>query len=427
MVKQAKDFGLLDFDSKNTTFEVNPAEQMPESAEEAIVLDIIGDDSATLAAGASQKYNKTGSDKIKFLKAYQKLHKAFSLQRKVPLDEKAVFYELMSTMISAGVPLISAVRVYADQASNRYFKKITEAISYQLEKGQSLSEAMAEYKRIFTEAEVGIVESAEATGRLNEALMRLARQAEDALALRGKIRSAMIYPAIVVIFVIGAIYSMLTFVIPQISDLFVQSGLELPFLTRFLISASDFVVNNGFLLLIGLVLAFIIIGVFSRTRSGKYIFHTLYLRIPVLKDFQRAIYQARFARSISNLLNSGVSIVQACEITARSMNNVIYQKKVRLIGKDVSRGIQMAESMQDSPYFSNLLVSMFAVGERTAQLDDLAAKTADYFEAKVSNMASNFSKIIQPFIIAIVGGMVGVVVLSIMLPMTELLGGIEGL
>lgn len=427
MVKQAKDFGLQDFDDKSTTYEVAPNQDAPETAEEAIVLDIIGDNSATLAAGAAQKQSGKMGDKIKFLKAYQKLHNAFSFQRNVPLDEKAVFYELMATMISAGVPLISAVRVYADQATHRYFKKITEAISYQLEKGQSLSEAMAEYKRIFTEAEVGIIEAAEATGRLNEVLMRLARQAEEALALRSKIRSAMIYPAIVVIFVVGAIYAMLNFVIPQISDLFVQSGLKLPFLTKFLIDASDFVVKNGLLLMISTIVAIFLLAAFAKTAPGKQIFHTLYLRLPVLKDFQRAIYQARFARSISNLLNSGVSIVQACNITARSLNNVVYQKKVRLIGQDVSRGIQMAESMQDSPYFSNLMVSMFAVGEKTAQLDELAAKTADYFEAKVSNMANNFSKIIQPFIIAIVGGMVGVVVLAVMLPMTELLGGIDSL
>lgn len=427
MVKQAKDFGLLDFDSKSTTFDVNPSQDSPESAEEAIVLDIIGDDSATLAAGASQIRTKKNPDKVRFVKAYQKLHKAFSIQRKVPLDEKAVFYELMSTMIAAGVPLISAVRVYADQASNRYFKKITEAISYQLEKGQSLSEAMSEYKRIFSEAELGIVQAAEATGRLNEALLRLARQSEDALALQSKIKSALIYPVIVVIFVIGAVYAMLNFVIPQISDLFIQSGLELPFLTRFLISASDFVVNNTILIATFTTAVIFLISAFARTSPGKRIFHTLYLRLPVLKDFQRAIYQARFARSMANLLNSGVSIVQACEITARSLNNVVYQNKVRLIGKDVARGISMAESMQDSPYFANLTVSMFAVGERTAQLDELAAKTADYFEAKVSTMAGNFSKLIQPFIIAIVGAMVGVVVLSIMLPMTELLGGIEGL
>ena len=427
MSKLAKDFGLQDFDDKDVAFNVTETQDAPETEEEAIVLDIIGDDSATLAAGNAHKKSDKKLDRVKFLKAYQKLHAAFSIQRKVPLDEKAIFYELMATMISAGVPLISAVRVYADQATHRYFKKITEAISYQLEKGQSLSEAMTEYKKIFSEAEIGIIEAAEATGRLNEVLLRLAKQAEDSLALRSKIRSAMIYPAIVIVFVVGAVYAMLTYVIPQISTLFTQSGLELPFLTQFLITASDFVVNNGALVLLGTVVAIFLLASFSKTTHGKRIFHTMYLRLPVLKDFQRSIYQARFARSISNMLNSGVSIVEACNITARSLNNVVYQKKVRLIGKDVSRGIQMAESMQDSPYFSNLMVSMFAVGERTAQLDDLAAKTADYYEAKVATMATNFSKIIQPFIIAVVGGMVGIVVLAVMLPMTELLGGIEGL
>lgn len=427
MSKQAKGFGLQDVDERGATFEMQDAPKESESKEEAIVLDIIGTDAVNLGPTAAEKLAGKKADKAKFVKAYQKLHKAFSFKRKVPLKEKAIFYELMATMLASGIPLIGAVRIFAEQTNHKYFKKIAEAISYQLEKGQSLSQAMNEYPHIFGESEIGIIESAEATGRLNDVLKRMSIQIEQNIAIKSKIRSAMIYPTIVIVFVIGAVYVMLRFVIPQITELFTQSGLELPALTQFLIGASDFVVNNGLLVFaMAAATAFALVG-FGRTKPGKKLYHTIYLKTPVLKDFQKAIMQARFSRSIANLLNSGIGIVQACKITARSLPNVIYQNKVNLMAKDVSQGIPMAESMQDSPYFSNLLVSMFAVGERTAQIDDLASKTADYYEEKVSTMAENFSKLVQPFIVAIVGGLVAVVVLAIMLPMTELLGGIDAL
>jgi type IV pilus assembly protein PilC len=147
----------------------------------------------------------------------------------------------------------------------------------------------------------------------------------------------------------------------------------------------------------------------------------------VLSDFLKAIYQSVFARSISNLLNSGVSIVDAVNITARAINNVVYKDKIKLIAKDVAQGITISESIQDSPYFSNLTTSMLAVGEKTAQVDELSRKIAEYYEAKTANMADNFSKLIQPFIIALVGGLVGAIVLAIMLPMTKLLSGIDSL
>jgi len=427
MTKKAKDFGLQDIAEHGATFEVQKEDKKPEIQEEAIVLDIIGSGAIAIASDTVSKGKKKKLDKARFMQAYQSLNRSFSFKRGVPLQDKALFYELVSTMIAAGVSVVASIRIFAEQTSNKYFQKISEAVSYQLEKGQSFSQALAEYPHIFEEAEIGIIKSAEATGRLNEVLKRLGIQIEQSIELRSKIKSALIYPVIVLVFIIASIYSMLRFVIPQISDLFDQTGLELPWITRFLIEASDFVVNNGLSIVIVTVSFIFAVISFSKTKPGKKIFHTMYLHIPVLKEFQKAINQARFARSISNLLNSGIGIVDSCEITARSISNVVYKEKIRLIANDVSQGISMADSIQDSPYFSNLLVSMFSIGEKTAQLDDLSGKTADYFENKVSVMAENFSKLIQPFIISVVGGMVAAVVLAIMLPMTELLGGIDAL
>ena len=149
--------------------------------------------------------------------------------------------------------------------------------------------------------------------------------------------------------------------------------------------------------------------------------------IPVLKDFLHYINQASFARNISNLLNAGVSVIDSLNITSKGISNLVYKQRIFLTGKDVAQGITISESIQDSTLFSGLTVNMIAIGERTAQIDDLAAKVAKYYDMKTKEMAENFSKIIQPFIILFVGTLVGVVVLAIMLPMTELLSGIDSL
>jgi type IV pilus assembly protein PilC len=426
-MKQAKGFSLAELDQSENTFQVDSSKaQKPEQSDETIVLDILGDSTLPMLQ-VGQKATAGPQKKVDLYKAYKKINSKFSFKRGIPLQEKAIFFELLGTMLTAGISLIQAIRVFSTQTKHKYFQTITQAISYEIEKGQPLSQILQSYKFIFTEAEIGMVQSGEVTGRLNDVLKRLAVEATATVELQRKIRSALIYPVIVLLFVVVALYVMLRFVVPQMSQLFETTGLELPAITQFLITASDFVVNNG-ILVIGGSIAFILATIyFSRSHIGKQVFHRLFFKIPVLSDFLKAIYQSKFARNMSNLLNAGVSIVDAVNITARSISNVVYQKKIQLIAKDVAQGISISESIQDSNYFSNLTTSMIAVGEKTAQLDDLTKKIAEYYESKTADMAENFSKLIQPFVIAIVGALVGGIVLAIMLPMTKLIGGIDSL
>lgn len=422
-MKQAKGFSLHDLDEQGSTFAV---EKPAIEDTDAIFLDIISDDLIPVTT-ASQYQAQRKINKIDFYKSYQKLHSKFSFGRRIPLKEKSLFFELVGTMLTAGIPVVQALRVFTEQTKVKYFKTVAAAISYQLEKGQKLSEALKEYPKSFDEAEVGMISSGEATGRLNEVLKRLAHEINDTIELRSKIKSAMIYPVIVIIFVVLAVYAMLRFVIPQMLQLFTSTGLELPAVTKILIKMSDFVVNKGGMLFIVTFGVIIFTIMFVQSDLGKQVFHRLFLKIPIISDFLKAIYQAKFARSISNLLNAGVAIVEAVKITANSVSNVVYKEKINAIAKDVAQGITISESIQDSNYFSNLTVSMMSVGEKTAQVDELAKKIAEYYELKAATMADNFSKLIQPFIILIVGGLVGVVILAIMLPMTELLSGIDSL
>lgn len=423
-MKKAKDFSLKEATSRNT-FSIDglAKEKNTQQKTDEIFLEIIDDQEVaagllrdTKASTTKDLFqSKLGIDINKFLK------------RGIPIKDKSIFYELIATMLTAGISIIQAIKIFSDQTTNKYFKKVTLEISQKLETGQSFSEALLAYPNIFSESEVGMVSSGEVTGKLNEVLKRLSKELEEGVELRSKIRSALIYPVIVFVFVILTVYAMLRFVIPQIKELFSTTGLELPAITEFLITVSDIVINNSFTTgIFLLLLAFFVLVTYSNPKTRFY-YHQVFLRVPVLKDFLHYINQAKFSRNISNLLNAGVSVIDSLVITSKGLSNLVYRQRVFLTSKDVAQGITISESLQDSPLFSGLTINMIAIGERTAQIDDLTAKIAKYYDMKTREMAENFSKLIQPFIILFVGTLVGVVVLAIMLPMTELLSGIDSL
>ena len=424
-MKQSKDFSLKEISEKNT-FQLNPTSGSNEplkTKSEEIFLEIIDDDSVGLNQIKPAKTNQTAD----LLKEKLGIDVNSIFKFGIPLKDKSIFYELISTMLTAGISIIQSIKIFSDQTTNKYFQKITREISLKLESGKSLSECLLDYKHIFSTSEIGMIASGEATGKLNEVLKRLSVELEEGVELRSKIRSALIYPVIVFFFVIMTVYAMLRFVIPEIKELFATTGLKLPAITEFLILVSDIVINNSlWVSLLTLVLAVVVVFTYSQPQT-RYYYHRLFLQLPVLKDFLAYINQAKFARSISSLMNAGVSVVNSLQITSKGLSNLIYKERVYLASKDVAQGITISESLQDSPLFSGLTINMISIGEKTAQIDDLTAKVAKYYDMKTREMADNFSKIIQPFIILFVGTLVGVVVLAIMLPMTELLSGVDSL
>lgn len=423
-MKKAKDFSLKEATSRNTfSIEGIAKEKNEQKKSDEIYLEIIDDQE--VASGLLRDTKK--SEAQDFLQAKLGIDVNKFLKRGIPIKDKSIFYELISTMLTAGISIIQAIKIFSEQTTNKYFKKVTQEIAQKLETGKSFSEALTDYPHIFSESEIGMVSSGEVTGKLNEVLKRLSKELEEGVELRAKIRSALIYPVIVFVFVILTVYAMLRFVIPQIKELFGTTGLELPAITEFLITVSDIVINNSFVTAIFLLISAGVVLVTYSNPKTRYYYHQLFLKLPVLKDFLHYINQAKFSRNISNLLNAGVSVIDSLVITSKGLSNLVYRQRVYLTSKDVAQGITISESLQDSPLFSGLTINMIAIGERTAQIDDLTAKIAKYYDMKTREMAENFSKLIQPFIILFVGTLVGVVVLAIMLPMTELLSGIDSL
>ncbi len=417
-MKKAKGFSLSELDQKDKSFDLDAQkEQSQLQSSEDIILDIGATDRIMPVKKPESEFSRL----LKNLKSLYKTTAGRTINIKVSLDEKSFFYELMSTMLAAGISIVQALNISAKQASTKSLRNLLESLAVQVEQGKKFSEALEMYPKVFSQSEIGMLKSGELTGQLSSVMQRLALEIKKGMAVRAKVKSAMIYPIVVVVFVILTVYAMLTFVIPQVKTLFEGMNAELPGLTIMLLDASDFVQLYGgyiFLAILGIIFGLI---TFYKTPRGKLLFHYLFLKTPVLKDFIMYLSQANFARSLSNLLSAGVSIVEALGICSSSMGNLVYANLISILQKDVKKGIKLEEAMYNSPYFSSLLVNMFSVGEKTAKLDELALQVANYYDDKSEKMADNLSKLIQPLIIGIVGGIVGVVVLAIMLPMTQLL------
>ncbi len=340
-------------------------------------------------------------------------------------DDKVSFFRLMATMINAGISITKALRILVEQIENAHFKQIIEDITTRIESGASFSEALSAHGKYFNESQIGMVESGEATGRLNQALLQIATETEKSTQLAKKIKGAMIYPITIIIILFGAMYAIMTFVMPKIKDVFDSLGSELPAMTQFLINASDFMVGktagipNGLIVLIGIAAFIVIFMWWKKTKVGRLLWTKATMRFPVFGNLIKKAAIARFCRSISTLTNSGISIVKALYITAGSVDNPIYEKRIKLIAEDVKRGITMGENMKDDPLFPTMVVGMINVAEQTAQMDQITGKLADFYEEELDDMVKNLSRLMEPIIIVVLGGTVGFLVIAVMLPILQ--------
>lgn len=338
-------------------------------------------------------------------------------------DDKVSFFRLMATMINAGITITKALRIMEDQSENLHFKQVIHEVMVKIESGQSFSEALGSYPTIFSDAQVGMVESGEATGRLNQTMLQIATETEKSAQLSKKIKGAMIYPITILFILAAAIYGVMTFVMPKIKDVFSSLGAKLPAMTQFLIDASDWMVAKSYgipnsLILVGAFVALIVAFLqWKKTKSGRYMWAYATMRFPVFGKLIKKTAIARFCRSIATLTSSGVSIVKALYITAGSVGNPVYEKRIKLIAEDVKRGITMGENMKDDEaHFPSMVVGMINVAEQTAQVDQITNKLADFYEAEVDDMVKNLSRLMEPIIIVVLGGTVGFLVIAVMLP-----------
>ncbi len=345
----------------------------------------------------------------------------------VKMKEKVTFFRLLATMINAGVSLVKSLSILQEQTEDLKMKRICEKLISRIEVGQTLSQGLELYPDIFLGAEIGMIRSGEASGRLNQVLLTLADQTEKNAKIKGKIKGAMMYPMAIVFVIVAVFTAVSVLVIPKMKTSFEEVGAELPKSTQVMIGISDFLMGKTFgipnpaIVIACIILFNILLSAWKKTHSGKFYWDKFLLAVPIFGNLRRKLILAQFARSLSTLTQSGISIVKALRITSEVVGNEVYRRRILLIAEDVKQGITIGENLQGNrKMFPVMLVSMISVGEQTAQLDNVTGKVAEFYEDEVETMVKTLSSLMEPFIIILIGVVVGFMVTAIMSPIMKM-------
>lgn len=337
----------------------------------------------------------------------------------IKIKEKVIFYRLLSTMLNAGMPLLKWVWVLEKQEKNPVFKKILSRFLEELREWKTLSEAMELYPSSFDDAEMWVIKAGEKTWKLNEVLTGLAEQIEKVASISGKLKSALLYPGMIMIVVFGVIFVMMTMVVPKLLEIF-EDKANLPPSTQTLIFISDFFRSYWYLIIIFFVIASVSIGFWKKTPTGKYNFDAFILRIPIFWDVTRKVVLSKFSRVFSGLISSGVSIVESLKIVADAVWNEVYRQRILLLAEDVKQWMKIWESLDWDKLFPDIMIQMVQVWEQAAKLDQTILKVADFYDEQVDNTVAALNKLLEPFIIVFLAVVVWFIAIAIMQPIMNL-------
>jgi type IV pilus assembly protein PilC len=342
------------------------------------------------------------------------------MQPKVTRKDLVVFTRQFSTMIDAGLPLVQGLTVLSEQADNKTFKNILKGITKDVEGGSTLAEAMKKHPKVFDDLYVNLVAAGEVGGVLDTVLQRLASYIEKAEKLRSKIKGAMIYPAVVVSIAIVVLSVILIFVIPVFEDLFKSVGSALPLPTQFVVDLSRFVKSNihfiaGAFILLGIGFRF-----YRRSEGGRKRTDSLLLKLPVFGPLLKKVAVARFTRTLSTMMSSGVPILDALEIVAKTSGNVILEEVIYEVRASIAEGQTIAEPLSETGIFPAMVVQMISVGEATGALDTMLEKIADFYDDEVDAAVEALTSMLEPLLMVFLGGSIGGMVIAMYLPIFKM-------
>lgn len=342
---------------------------------------------------------------------------------KVKTKDMVIFTRQLSTMINAGVPLVRAMATLQQQTDNDYFKEVLGSVSKEVEGGISLGDALAKFPKVFSPIYVNMVRAGEAGGILDEILKKLATQQEKDAAIKHKLKSAMSYPAVLIVIMILAFFVLTLFVLPGIGNMIKDlagEDTQLPIYTRAMLGFSDFMVSFWWVLVIGTIGGIFVFRRWIKTPKGRYKFHKTLLKIPIIKDVISKVAIARFARIFASLMSSGVPVVESINVTANAIGNKVIEKELKDAAKEVVNGKQLSEPLANSKLFPPIVSQMLAIGEETGQTDTILIKVADFYEEEVDAVIDSLTAIIEPIMILLMGAMVGLIAASVIGPISEL-------
>ncbi len=336
----------------------------------------------------------------------------------VPSKDKIFFVQNLQVMIKSGLPLDRSLKTLALQTSNQKFKKVINDLAASTEKGVSFTDSLKKYENIFGHLFISMVEAGEISGRLEDVLKQIYLQIKKLHELKSKIISAMTYPMIVIVAMVGIGIGMIVFVVPKITAMFTEVAVELPWATKILINFSNFIVSHGLLASVT-VLGFVALIILTlKNETTKYYYHFIFLKLPIFSGIIKKINLAKFSRTLSSLMKTDIALVKAFEITAQILGNRLYRQSLINSSGSLKEGVSLTEILQRFPnLYPPVIVQMTAAGEETGTVDEVLGEIAGFYEDEVDQIMKTLPSIIEPVLLLILGAGVGLMAVAIIMPM----------
>lgn len=345
-------------------------------------------------------------------------------QPKVTGKDVVIFTRQLSTMIDAGLPLVQCLQILSKQQSNSTFKKALTVIQADVESGTTLADSMRKHPKIFDNLYANMIEAGELGGILDTILSRLANFKEKAMALQKKIKGAMTYPVICLAISILILVVILVFVIPVFVEMFESMDSALPAITQMVVDMSDFVKGNFiYIFIAGAAIVFLFKKIYN-TEKGRLKMDAFFLRAPIVGPLIRKVAVAKFTRTLSTMLQSGVPILDALQVVAKTSGNMVIERSVYRVSDAIAEGRPIAEPLEETGVFPNMVVQMINVGESVGALDTMLEKIADFYDDEVDQAVENLTAMIEPLMMVFLGGMIGGLVVAMYLPIFQMAGNI---
>lgn len=351
---------------------------------------------------------------------FNQLFKGFGFKAKIKSKHLVLFSRQLSTLVSAGVPIVQGLTILCEQIEDKGFKEVVSKIQEDIETGQAIADSLKKHPHAFSELYVAMIRAGELGGILDVILERLSAYLESAESLKGKVKAAMVYPMVVGIIAGVVTLFLLTMVIPTFKEIFDSFGAELPMVTQLLINLSDFLREKIILVLLAPVALVIAFKQYNKTEAGKKRIDTIALKLPMFGVLLRKVAIAKFSRTFGTLIKSGVPILQALDTVAKTAGNKVVEKAILDAREAIREGERIADPLRKSSVFPPMVIQMIAVGEETGNLDTMLSKIADFYDEEVDQAVKGLTSMIEPIIIVVMGLVIGSIVVAMFMPMFEL-------
>ena len=348
----------------------------------------------------------------------------FTFSGKVKMKEITHFCRQLSIMINSSIELVTCLDILKNQSFSKYFKQILEMIYEDIKSGMLLSQAMEKHKKIFPNFFRNMVYVGEMSSSLEKVLQNIADYYENEGRIKSKVKSAMVYPIMLLVMTVAILILMMVLVVPTFRSSLGGLDIEMPALTTAIFNLSDFVAANWLYIILGIVAIWLLIKLYKRTDSGKYFFDSLKMQIGIIRRYQIAKVTSIFARGFGMLLASGMHVVDAMEVVQKVLDNKYVEKKFAKATEQVREGVSLSTALENMDIFPPMLLQMVGVGERTASLDDSLLRTCAYFDEELSNALSALTSLIQPILMMFMGVSIGIIFLAVYSPMLSIMENI---